>query len=162
MRPRQGGSSTMLLWRAGRRAASGVVPASPDLGLVGRAFVEQNGRPSLENALTPRQIVSYLERYVVGQVDAKQAVAVALRNRWRRHQLAEDMLHEIMPKNILMIGPTGCGKTEIARRLAMLAQAPFIKVEATKFTGTLSFYQDGLLYLPCGQRRYGGDAPVEP
>jgi ATP-dependent HslUV protease ATP-binding subunit HslU len=83
---------------------------------------------------SPREIVSELDRYIVGQKDAKRAVAVALRNRWRRQQLSEDLRHEVTPKNILMIGPTGVGKTEISRRLAKLAQAPFIKVEATKFT----------------------------
>jgi len=86
------------------------------------------------NAFTPREIVSELDRYIIGQNDAKRAVAIALRNRWRRQQLEDDLREEVMPKNILMIGPTGVGKTEIARRLAKLAQAPFIKVEATKFT----------------------------
>jgi ATP-dependent HslUV protease ATP-binding subunit HslU len=85
-------------------------------------------------AFSPREIVSELDRYIVGQADAKRAVAIALRNRWRRQQLPEEMREEVLPKNILMIGPTGVGKTEIARRLARLANAPFIKVEATKFT----------------------------
>ena len=84
--------------------------------------------------LSPREIVSELDRFIVGQNDAKRAVAIALRNRWRRQQLPEGLREEVMPKNILMIGPTGVGKTEIARRLARLANAPFLKVEATKFT----------------------------
>jgi ATP-dependent HslUV protease ATP-binding subunit HslU len=87
-----------------------------------------------EQNFSPREIVSELDRYIVGQNDAKRAVAVALRNRWRRQQLPDDLRAEVTPKNILMIGPTGVGKTEISRRLAKLAQAPFIKVEATKFT----------------------------
>jgi ATP-dependent HslUV protease ATP-binding subunit HslU len=94
--------------------------------------------PSTPNSeiagLTPREIVSELDRHIVGQDEAKRAVAIALRNRWRRQQLAPELREEVTPKNILMIGPTGVGKTEIARRLARLAQAPFIKVEATKFT----------------------------
>src|SRR5262252_4265891 len=83
---------------------------------------------------SPREIVSELDRFIVGQTDAKRAVAIALRNRWRRLQLDEKLREEVLPKNILMIGPTGVGKTEISRRLAKLAGAPFIKVEATKFT----------------------------
>ncbi|QQR69561.1 MAG: ATP-dependent protease ATPase subunit HslU [Alphaproteobacteria bacterium] len=86
------------------------------------------------SALTPRQIVAELDRYIVGQHEAKRAVAIALRNRWRRQQLPDALREEVLPKNILMIGPTGVGKTEIARRLARLADAPFLKVEATKFT----------------------------
>jgi ATP-dependent HslUV protease ATP-binding subunit HslU len=85
-------------------------------------------------SFTPREVVSELDRYIVGQPEAKRAVAVALRNRWRRQQVPEDLRDEIAPKNIIMIGPTGVGKTEIARRLAKLAQAPFVKVEASKFT----------------------------
>ena len=85
-------------------------------------------------SFSPREIVSELDRFIIGQNDAKRAVAIALRNRWRRQQLADNMREEVLPKNILMIGPTGVGKTEIARRLARLANAPFIKVEATKFT----------------------------
>src|SRR5512138_2768823 len=83
---------------------------------------------------SPREIVSELDRFIVGQADAKRAVAIALRSRWRRLQLDGSLREEVLPKNILMIGPTGVGKTEISRRLAKLAEAPFIKVEATKFT----------------------------
>jgi len=86
------------------------------------------------SALSPREIVSELDRYVIGQTEAKKAVAVALRNRWRRQALSDEMKDEVLPKNILMIGPTGVGKTEISRRLSKLAEAPFIKVEATRFT----------------------------
>jgi ATP-dependent HslUV protease ATP-binding subunit HslU len=88
----------------------------------------------LKNSLTPRQVVEELDKYVIGQHKAKRAVAIALRNRWRRQRLSEDLRDEVMPKNIIMIGPTGVGKTEIARRLAKLVQAPFLKIEASKFT----------------------------
>ena len=89
---------------------------------------------SLVSSLSPREIVSELDRYVVGQKKAKKAVAIALRNRWRRQALKGEMKDEVLPKNILMIGPTGVGKTEISRRLSKLAEAPFVKVEATRFT----------------------------
>ena len=95
---------------------------------------KENGDRSIVSSLSPREIVSELDRYVIGQNAAKRAVAIALRNRWRRQALTGDMKDEVLPKNILMIGPTGVGKTEISRRLSKLAEAPFIKVEATRFT----------------------------
>ena len=99
-------------------------------------MTEQNTQQTAQHAsaFSPREIVSELDRYIIGQNEAKRAVAIALRNRWRRQQLSDEMRDEVLPKNILMIGPTGVGKTEIARRLAKLANAPFLKVEATKFT----------------------------
>ena len=98
-------------------------------------LVKDNKKVESEvSALSPREIVSELDRYVIGQNEAKKAVAVALRNRWRRQALTDEMREEVLPKNILMIGPTGVGKTEISRRLSKLAEAPFIKVEATRFT----------------------------
>ena len=95
---------------------------------------KNNKKENLANSLSPREIVSELDRFVVGQNNAKRAVAIALRNRWRRQALTGDMKDEVLPKNILMIGPTGVGKTEISRRLSKLAEAPFVKVEATRFT----------------------------
>ena len=96
-------------------------------------YLPETTQTSTES-LTPREIVAELDKYVIGQADAKRAVAIALRNRMRRQKLAPEMAEEMMPKNILMIGPTGVGKTEIARRLAQLANSPFVKVEASKFT----------------------------
>jgi ATP-dependent HslUV protease ATP-binding subunit HslU len=95
---------------------------------------EKKEKNSPVSSLSPREIVSELDRFVVGQNKAKKAVAVALRNRWRRQALEGEMKNEVLPKNILMIGPTGVGKTEISRRLSKLAEAPFVKVEATRFT----------------------------
>ena len=113
-------------------------PDSPAIGgsddVLREAGVNKDKTMSDPSTLSPREIVAELDRFIIGQKDAKRAVAVALRNRWRRQQLPEDLRAEVTPKNILMIGPTGVGKTEISRRLAKLAQAPFIKVEATKFT----------------------------
>ena len=104
---------------------------NPNLKIVKDGLKKESSKVS---ALSPREIASELDRYVIGQAQAKRAVAVALRNRWRRQALSDEMKDEVLPKNILMIGPTGVGKTEISRRLSKLAQAPFIKVEATRFT----------------------------
>ncbi len=95
---------------------------------------EKLDKKEILNSLSPREIVSELDRFVVGQKNAKRAVAIALRNRWRRQALTGEMKDEVLPKNILMMGPTGVGKTEISRRLSKLAEAPFVKVEATRFT----------------------------
>ena len=105
-----------------------------DLATSTNADSSEDSRGLGASIMTPREITSELDKHIVGQASAKRAVAIALRNRWRRMNLSEALRHEVTPKNILMIGPTGVGKTEIARRLAKLAQAPFIKVEATKFT----------------------------
>ena len=101
------------------------------------------------NALTPKQIVKELNRYIVGQKNAKRAVAIALRNRWRRQQIPDAMRDEIVPNNIILIGSTGVGKTEIARRLANLANAPFLKVEASKFTEVIENFNT-LMYAGSG------------
>src|SRR5690606_15576709 len=106
---------------------------SSDVSAVPTPSTEDEEAPWLDE-LTPRQIVAELDKYIVGQTEAKKAVAIALRNRWRRQRVPQELRDEIMPNNIIMIGPTGVGKTEIARRLAKLAGAPFVKVEASKFT----------------------------
>lgn len=113
-------------------SAPAAAAASEDESSAASAVTE--GASDLDSLLKPSEVVKKLDSYIVGQADAKRAVAIALRNRWRRHRLPDDLKMEVMPKNILMVGPTGCGKTEIARRMASLSEAPFLKVEATKFT----------------------------
>src|SRR5687767_7524556 len=108
-------------------------PSPADSGEDGSAEVQLE-EPMWLDELTPRQIVLELDKYIVGQEEAKKSVAIALRNRWRRQKVSEDLRDEIIPGNLILIGPTGVGKTEIARRLARLAGAPFVKVEASKFT----------------------------
>merc|ERR1719253_1514304 len=116
-------------WLTSARAfsAASLTPAMAEAAEVKKEEVKRDN-------YTPREMVEYLDRFIVGQKDAKRAVANALRARWRRQRLPEDERREITPRNILMLGPTGCGKTEVARRLSKLVDAPFIKVEATKFT----------------------------
>src|SRR5215212_3478397 len=109
-------------------------PAAPEGQADGKPEVAKEEPQPWLDELTPRGIVAELDKYIVGQKDAKKAVAIALRNRWRRQRVEEDLRDEIVPNNIIMIGPTGVGKTEIARRLARLAGAPFVKAEASKFT----------------------------
>jgi ATP-dependent protease Clp ATPase subunit len=116
------------------RYLSTIVAPSPSSPLDSSPLNIQSKSTSLRQAMTPQEVVSYLDNYIIGQKDAKKAVAIAFRNRWRRQQLPIEIKNEIIPKNILMIGSTGCGKTEIARRLAKLADAPFLKTEATKYT----------------------------
>jgi hypothetical protein len=130
------GAGLVLLgaqWEVMRRAIMRALPAFPGKTRLAPLRPTAKGNARVTD-LTPREIVSELDRFIIGQKDAKRAVAVALRNRWRRKQLGDDLREEVYPKNILMIGPTGVGKTEISRRLAKLAKAPFIKVEATKYT----------------------------
>src|SRR5690348_3751660 len=121
-------------WRSPARSASTRTPTSPSSRRTDMASTRTQQALARLADLTPRQIVAELDRYIVGQADAKKAIAIALRNRWRRQQAPESIRDEISPNNLILIGPTGVGKTEIARRLAKLAGAPFIKVEASKFT----------------------------
>ena len=102
--------------------------------IIGKSCIRPFAVLSLNNAMKPKDVMAELDKHIIGQYEAKRAVAIALRNRWRRHQLADNLKDEVIPKNILMIGPTGSGKTEIARRIAKITQSPFIKVEATKYT----------------------------
>ena len=137
---RRGGAGAPGPWplggplrRQGTSATAAAVSKAEDVKAA--AAVARAGLPVPDDqGLTPKSVVELLDKYIVGQRDAKKAVAIALRNRWRRQRLESPLREEVVPKNILMIGPTGCGKTEIARRLAKLADAPFVKVEATKFT----------------------------
>jgi len=111
-----------------------LVPAGASASDAALSVKPQEGEEGWREELTPREIVAELDKYIVGQEDAKKAVAIALRNRWRRQRVEEELREEILPNNLILIGPTGVGKTEISRRLARLAGAPFVKVEASKFT----------------------------
>ena len=134
LRGRSGASGGASYFRAFSAQAATVEDDDDALAEQDGSADDTNDSDEMGAMLKPREVVERLNQYIVGQSDAKRAVAIALRNRWRRHRLPEELKMEVQPKNILMIGPTGCGKTEIARRIATLSQAPFIKVEATKFT----------------------------
>jgi ATP-dependent HslUV protease ATP-binding subunit HslU len=128
-------SHRMLCCARARAAPFSTMPLASPSASSGIHNLEANQQSTVvRQAMTPNEVVKYLDNYIIGQKDAKKAVAIAFRNRWRRQQLPIEIKNEIIPKNILMIGSTGCGKTEIARRLAKLADAPFLKTEATKYT----------------------------
>ena len=129
------GVPKLALARARACSSAAAAPAQPSIVIEGVGEEETTeDKEEVSDTMRPREIVTQLDSYIVGQGDAKRAVAVAMRNRWRRQRVESPLREDIMPKNILMIGPTGVGKTEVARRLAKLANAPFLKVEATKFT----------------------------
>ncbi|GKY93308.1 hypothetical protein MPSEU_000298400 [Mayamaea pseudoterrestris] len=133
------GSKSSALLRHGSSSrtfssAAAAAPATPTVTVVASINAPNHNDRNSEKNLRPSEVVAELDRHIVGQADAKRAVAIAMRNRWRRKLLAEDLRKEVTPRNVLLVGPTGCGKTEVARRMAQLTDAPFIKVEATKFT----------------------------